>query len=286
MKGPFLPKRVRLNNQDWIWHNSDELNHAKYDSRIESQGYWPFMLSWYWNSVCKHWGAYVKGDYQDVFPVCRQWKWGFVPMLVTPYCVKWIECDSSIAEYLISNVKGFKNLSFPFEVKGSKPSLVQVLTKNELWKPSGDLKRNVKKAEQQGYQFSATGNWESFAQLMKKHHPYPWKKYDEALMEKLYRNARERGYGFISEVMLGGEVVASYFFILRKSQLLFVQNVTNVHHKGGSPMALLIYSILENISADNNHPEVHFMGSANTGVAEYNKKFGATDFEYFRLKNY
>jgi len=51
-------------------------------------------------------------------------------------------------------------------------------------------------------------------------------------------------------------------------------------------MALLIHSILEKIRAENILPEVHFMGSSNTGVAEYNKKFGAVDHEYFKLKNY
>jgi hypothetical protein len=286
MKGPFLPSRIQCNGQEWIWLNGDELNHEKYDERIESRDSWPFMLSWYWDAVCHTWGAYVKGNYEDVFPLCRKWKFGLIPMLVTPYCVKWIEGNKALAEHVISNVMALKNLSFPFDVADSELAIVQILSKNEQWNPSGDLKRNVKKAEKLGYRFNASGDWASFSRLMRKFHPYPWRKGDESTMERLYRRSSDLGYGFISEVKLDDEVVASYFYILWKSRLLFVQNVTHANHKGGSPMALLIYSILEKLSAEKIYPEVHFMGSANAGVAEYNKKFGAIDREYFRLKNY
>lgn len=286
MKGPFLPKSIHVNNQVWFWLNCDELNQEKFDICIDSKGSWPFMLAWYWDAVCDTWGAYVLGDYDDVFPICRKWKFGFIPMLITPYCVKWIEGNPTVAEYLISQVIGFNNLAFPFMVNSSKPLMVQILKMDAQWQPGGDLSRNVKKAERQGYQFSATGDWKNFEELIRNYHPYPWKKNDAATMGRLYRRSSELGYGFISEVKLGEVVVASYFFILRKSQLLFIQNVTHPDHKGGSPMAMLIYSILENLRAKDIYPEVHFMGSANTGVAEYNKKFGAIDCEYFRLKNY
>lgn len=286
MKGPFLPRRISVNGHEWIWVNSNALNREKYDYTIESLGYWPFMFSWYWDAVSYSWGAFVKGDYEEVLPICYRWKFGILPMLVTPYCVKWIEGDASVAEQIISRTVGFKNLAFAIEVAGCKSAVVQVLTIDNLWTPSGDLKRNVKKSVNKGYQFKEKGNWSNFSQLMRDFHPYTWTGDDEAAMESLYLKSSDLGYGFISEVWLENEVVASYFFILYKSKVLLVQNVTHSQHKGGSPMALLIYSIIEKLRVEKIFPEIHFMGSTNPGAAEFNKKFGAIDRKYFRLKNY
>lgn len=286
MRSPFLPKHIKPQGANWTWMKSNELDRGKYDHYIDTKRYWPFMFSWYWDAVSNSWGAFIKGDYEDVFPICYQWKFGILPMLVTPYCVKWIEGNNALAEYLISRMVCLKNLAFAFEVTGCKSAVVQILKIDEQWAPGGDLRRNVKKSVNQGYQFKAIGNWANFSQLMRNFHPYPWTNDNEAAMERLFLKSSQLGHGFLSEVWLENEVVASYFFILCKSKLLLVQNVTHTHHKAGSPMALLIYSILEKIREENNHAEVHFMGSANTGVADYNRKFGATDYAYFKLKNY
>ena len=286
MKSPWLPNRIKLHGHEWLWRSCDQLNHEKYNQRIRASAHWPFMYSWYWDAVCSKWGAYVLADYEEVFPVYQKWKWGVVPMLVTPYCVKWIEGKSSIAEYVATRFMGFKNLAFPFELTGAKPTRAQILSKNSEWTASGDLKRNIKKAEQQGYEFEASGTWQNFTHLMKSFHPYPWNFDDECAMHRLYEKSSKLGVGFLSEVKLGNELVASYFYILQNSQLLFIQNVSDSQHRAGSPMALLIHSILESFSIKNDSLDIHFMGSANEGVAEYNKKFGAVDFEYYRLKNY
>jgi hypothetical protein len=286
MTSLLFPKRINHNSLVWEWVSYRDIDRLKYDRCVNRIASWPFMYSWYWDAVCSSWGAYVNGDYEMVFPVYVDWKWGFIPVLSTPYCVKWIDGDSSIAEYLIKRYFGLKNLAFSFYVKNAAEAQVQILECDFNGLASGDLKRNLKKAERQGYSFQEKGKWENFAVMMRKFHPYPWHSNDERVMFQLYTKAAALGYGCVSEVLKENEVVASYFYIVQNAQLLLVQNVTKPNHKAGSPMALLIFSIIEFQRRKNHLIQVHFMGSSNPGVAEYNKKFSAKDVPYYRVRNF
>ena len=253
----------------------------RWSSCVRSRNGEVFAEYWYWNAVCRHWQAWVKGDYEDVIALPIERKWGIVPFMRTPLYVKWLEGDAKQLELLIHSFFGFKRVHVPFDMKRAQQRAIQLLQLDSSWIPSKELTKNLRKAESEHADFIEGIDWNEYHAFMLKNHPYAWPAKQQQTMRQLYNAARERNVGKIAGVKMNGIWAAMQFYIRTESKAYLIQNAVSLDLRNRDPMPFLLNSLFRQWQAESISTTVNFMGSNNVGVARFNEKFGAVTQHYW-----
>ena len=274
---------ITLMKPEWKLLPHKKIDAALWDACVERQDGELFSEAWYWNAVCKSWKGWVLGNYEAVIPWPVQHKFVVFPTLKTPLYVKWIQGDEAKIREALSQFRGIKKLHLQFEGKKCIEKKVQLLELSQLWLPSQELAKNLRKAEKFNPVWVPQVGWTEFQECMRRNHPYPWPNIQQQTMQHLWEVASSLGRGAICGVRINNELAAMQFFIYSRNRIYLIQNVVNAQLRSHEPMPWLLNHLFTQFRNSESLTRVNFMGSSNPGVARFNEKFGAKTISYWEF---
>jgi len=261
-----------------------------------------FAYSYYLDTCCKHWGALIEGDYESVFPIAWDHKFGisylFQPHYTRHFGIygKNIE-EKHISLYLQHLPKQFNYLDFSIIQKNiaanksiaTETKVYQQLTLNASYdeikkKYSDNLKRNLKKSEGENYQITSDFSHEIIIEEFRKLKNEKDLDYSEKNLDtlgKLMQVISDRGNSYKMGVMNGEELIAGAFFMETNNRIIYLKGFTKEEGKKNGAMHLLFDRFIQQNAGSNK--TFDFGGSNVSGVARFYKNFGATDSVYLHL---
>ena len=223
--------------------------------------------------------AWVKGDYESVVALPTVKKWGIIPTMRMPLYIKWLVGEKEFMSIQLKRFWGWRKVFVPFETNGTEHQ-VQILKLNSAWVPTKELKKKVRKCEEEKYVVSEA-SWSDFMHMMRDHHPYAWPLVQQQTLHRLYDAAHAQGKGKVVGVKKGDQWISLQIFVMSRDQVSLIQNVSDSAYRNHDPMTFLLCSIFESLKSTEMGKVINFMGSDHPGVAQYNKKFGAIDRSYW-----
>ncbi len=259
-----------------------------------------FLSYWYLDAAIQNWKAYVLNDYELVFPILPAQKLGYnyvlQPLFLRAFSVEGNANEKKL-EFLTQILKNFhffelncvQETVIPIGID-SKESVYQFLEFEKEYlqtfkKYAENTRRKLKDFQKSTAEFIEISDVNLLIDLFNKEKGNQFahltaKSYQR--LTKLMTNALESNCGIIKAISFENELVAIGFFIKKGNQLLYLKGiVTKSGKKIGAMQALFDKVIQENhefcIGLD-------FGGSSDSGLASFNKKFGACDRNYLILK--
>ncbi len=280
-----------------------ELN--KWDECIEhSVNSRVYAFSWYLNIVHPQWSALVLDDYQAVFPVIGQTKWGlkyafqpaftqqlglFTPLLLTPELTQ---------QFLEKLLKLFPLIQMNLNMHNKIPQGWKFIQKSvnhelDLVSPydvlktnyASNLKRNIKKARNARISILKNLKPESIIELFRLNRG----KQIDTLRQKEYNTLNRLVYKALSQgkasiwgaFTADNNLCAGAIFIRDHHRFIFLFSATNKEARELGAMSYLIDSFIENHAAT---PAIlDFEGSNNPNLARFYKSFGSNVIHYPKI---
>lgn len=276
---------------EWKKIPGSEIDALAWDQCVAHNNGAIFSLSWYWNAVLPKWNGWIKGDYEAVMPDALVKKWGIFNSNKTPLYVKYLEClgkNLSLEEkrIMIQKITGkgiLKSISVQpgIEVEGNV-KIHRVQTASYVGENiSRELKKNLQKSERENFKIDFNQTWERFSKFMKRHHPYDWPQAQQIKLEQLFLAGHERGMIHIAGLSCDGLMVAMQMYGVFNGTLYTIQNASDKDYRELHVMSYLMHDLMNEMHRLHQIKQIHFMGSSNKSVARFNKKFKATDLEYY-----
>ncbi len=269
---------IKSSENSWKQIPVADIDSDRWDTCVAAMHAPVFAEFWYWQAIMPTFSAWVKGDYESVvaFPISK--KWGLIPTMRMPLYIKWLVGEKEFMSIQLKRFWGWRKVFVPFESNGNRHQ-VQVLKLNSDWALTKELKKKIRKCEDEQYVVSEA-TWIDFMHMMRDHHPYAWPLVQQQTLHRLYDAAHVKGKGKILGVKKGEHWIALQFFVMSREQVSLIQNVSDSAYRNHDPMTFLLCSIFDTLKSSAVEMEVNFMGSDHPGVAQYNKKFGAEDKLY------
>lgn len=268
-----------------------------------------YGYTWYLDNVSENWLGLVEGDYESVFPLVWNDKLFKIKQLYQPLLCQQLGIFSvnmlskeRIRNFLEAIPAEFKLWDISLNddnVYASQLSSYQVEKKDNyllyLNKPYEDLyaaystniKRNIKKAEQQNLYLTTDLKPETFVAAVKAAQISKGIIHPEALYHAAHRiiyNCLHRGKGVITVAYNSErELCAAIFFMFDRFSMV---NLLNVSTEAGKDTGAMPYLLDMTIKREaNKHKYIDFEGSSIEGIARFYKSFGAENIPYYQLKN-
>lgn len=246
-----------------------------------------FCYSWYLDAVAKNWGALISEDYKTIMPVPYSSKLGvkqiYQPAFTRELDIIGDDFDWKGALGLLSNQ--FKSIQFRngSELLADKPEkrIHQFIDLRSDSKLSTNAKRLIKKSKGL-YQIKATSNPSELIQLFKS---TAFNKIDSISetdlisLEQLMNAAINNGQCDIIQLENDSGIVAAGCFLKDKKRITYLKGAAENDAKKSGAMYLLINFALEKYKSK--FDVFDFGGSDIENVANFYKKFGATDRTYY-----
>lgn len=287
----------------FLRHN--EIDKQKWDEVIaSSQNTLPYAYSWYLDCVCPEWNALVGDDYQYVFPLTANTKFG-IKYLYQPYFAQQLGLFSKhkiSTEEVISFLKAIPefyklieiNLNFANTVSDSGFQVSKRMNfELQLDKPyteikkfySDNHKRNIAKAEKSGLFVTDKISIRQVIDLFKHDRGAgldTMKEKHYKLLEKLFDVLEQKQLCFVKGVTDGKQLYCGALFIKTANRIIFIFSGNSAEGKSKGAMSFLIDSVIETFS---NKPMIFdFEGSNHPGLARFYSSFGSIELVYLHLK--
>jgi hypothetical protein len=285
-----------------------EINRHKWDQLIAtSKTALPYAKTWYLDAVYgDRWDALIKDDYEAVMPLPVKQKY-LVSYLPTPLFTQQLGIFSPseipaalVAEFMHQVRERVKFIDFNLnyanpvdlaEQFNSTPRTNLVLDISDdrsmiSNKYSDNLKRNIRKAEENQLYFS-TCSIRSIINLFiaDKASSIPnWKVEYYNVLERLYHMASLRGYArTLGAYSAERNLLCGACFIEWNGRSIFLFSGNSTEGKESGAMSYLIHQYL--LDAPKGTRVFDFEGSDNPGLKRFYESFGAIEQNYINLKH-
>jgi Acetyltransferase (GNAT) domain len=281
----------------------NEIDIARWDRCIsEAENGQIFVYSYYMDVCCKHWGALVKGDYESVFPLAWDQKFG-ISYLYQPHYTRHFGVygksnnKESFAEFMAKQPKQFNYIDYSI-IQNDIAAIAGIRTEEKVHqqlslgktideirsKYSDNLKRNLKKAAAESYttttDFSHGIIIEEFRKL-KNEKDLDYSEKNLSTLSKLMQVLSDKGVTHKMGVLKGDELIAGAFFMETNNRIIYLKGFSKEEGKKNGAMHLLFDQFIQEHAGENKIFD--FGGSNVAGVARFYKNFGATDSVYLHL---
>ncbi|MFN8438700.1 MAG: hypothetical protein U0V72_13880 [Cytophagales bacterium] len=258
-----------------------------------------YALSWYLDVVCPTWQALVFGDYEAVFPICKKYKWGIVPVILAPFLTKdfgiytanlqrflvpetFKVIKNEISKCLILNYNVCHEIELKFgKIKKTKQ---QIEFHSYEKYPEKTLRKSLRDAEIYGYELKFNINkdllFEFLRDTLLTQNKFINKNQLNILL-KLYHKGNQLGVIQNAAIYKESKICAVDIFGITSNVLYLIQNSGNEISKNGG-MHFLLFNIIDKLK--NNIAVVDFMGSNIESVRRFNKNFCNKEVEYTAIK--
>lgn len=284
-------------------HN--EIDKSKWDDCIrKSLNGIVYAYSWYLDLICPGWDALVENDYESVFPLTKNKKYG-IEYLYPPFFTQQLGLFSKnkitqekLNQFLKSIPGTFRfmeinlNTENNFETPGfiQKKNLTHHLNLKNLYPGihktyNENLKRNLKKASHADQQIVKDADPGKIVKLFRENRgknirKLKTKNYDTLL--KIIETASKKNSVKIYGVIFQNNLIAGAFFIESNGKTIFIFSGSNEEAKEKLSMPLLIDAFIKDHSEKN--LVLDFEGSNDTNLARFYKSFGAEEIVYLQIK--
>lgn len=278
----MIISNVQLDKQRW-----DQLVLA-----AQPEGFF-FMLSWYLDAVAPAWEGYVLGDYEGIYPIVPQQKFGVsythMPFLTRTFVpVGFNEQQVAVlVKYLAQRFSYLQLagvlLDSPYEQQIRRHQVLD-LTTFALSQCSENHRRQYKKAAQQGFEMETSVNPDGLIALFRRVKGAEFahlKDADYNILARLMEEANRRGVLRQFSFREKGELVGAAAYLEVNGQVLYLKGaITPEAMKVGG----MVYLHVEAMKAlTPTCSQLDFGGSNAKGLGDFNRKFGARDVEYLLL---
>ena len=270
-----------------------EIDRKKWDALVENTPNSLFMSAWYLDAVSPNWKAIVWGDYEAALPVNIVKKAG-VEQVIQPIFTREFRIlgqHKSLEDVLRFLQESYKNIDLRFDttVKGFafKERENQTLNLCEGFENnySKNAKRLIKKADKL-YVYKQIDDLSSFFDLIEQTlmpKIEEFNKHNIGILKQLMTNALNANSAecigvFDSENTFVG---AGFFFKHQKKIIYLKGAATDIAKKQGAMFGLINFALLRYVSQ---FSEFDFGGSDIINVADFYRKFGATNRIYYHYE--
>lgn len=282
----------------YIKHNDIDFN--KWDAVIlSSQVPFVFAQSFYLNATCPQWDALVIGDYESVFPITRKTKFGY-HYLPQPSFTSQLgaygklsdEIEKTFFDYIFKQFSLIEielNVTNKIRSEFISPKNTFTLNYPESNKPNQNTKRNIAKANENGFKVEQVSDKESFLLSQKLLSPF----LSETLglsasaieaYDRLIKNAAEKVYLYSFKVVdPKNEIKAFAHYICNGKHALFLKGTNFDRADNSGSMHLLMQYAIDFFR--DKAVFFDFGGGSNAkGLADFYKGFGGEIMEYSFLR--
>jgi len=283
----------------------DDIDFAKWDAAVDaSAGGMVYAKSWYLNVVAPGWEALVEGDYQIIFPLTSRKKYGFRYLFQPPYTQqlgvfsKEIP-DAPVVSNFLASIPGLFRLAEiqlhhsnkiskgDFKISERVTHLLD-LAKNygELQKKySESVKRNLKRAQQNGLQITKEFKTAALTDLFKSNRGKEIEtltENDYRILEKLVEEGDKRNLITRLGIEINGKLEAGAIFMQSNHEYIFLFSATSDHAKETGAMTFIIDTFIRSHSSST--LQLDFEGSMDAGLARFYKSFGSEEVVYLQIR--
>ncbi|UKN01377.1 GNAT family N-acetyltransferase [Paracrocinitomix mangrovi] len=270
----------------------ENIDTNKWDQRIADDDIENiFCYSWYLDNTAKNWGALIEGDYNTIVPIPYTTLLG-VKQMYQPSFTREIDIFGNsfnwteVLEYL---AKDFKAIHFrtqhSLQIDGLSERKHQFIElKDTGLKYSTNAKRLIKKADQI-FNYKKDTDPNQLIELFKAtafQKIETLKAKDLISLEQLMKVAINNNKGDLIACYEQDTFVGAGFFFKDKGRITYLKGVASEEAKKNGAMFGLINFAIEQYKEDYNIFD--FGGSEIEGVANFYKKFGATDRTYYNCE--
>jgi hypothetical protein len=271
------------------------LDKQRWDARVltaQPEGYF-FLLSWYLDAVAPNWEGYVVRDYEAIYPVVPQQKWGvkytLMPFLTRTFVpIGFTESETqALSDYLTTRFAYVQLAGLAL----NQPSVEHLrryqsiqLSLAMLEQCSENHRRQYKKAQNQGFEWSSAIDPAALINLFRKVKGAEFthlKDAEYAMLARLMEEANRRGVLRQFSLVKQGELLGAAAYIEVHGQVMYLKGAITPEAMKVGGMVFLHMEAMKALSASCSH--LDFGGSNAKGLGDFNRKFGARDVEYLLL---
>jgi len=282
----------------YIKHQDIDLN--KWDSTIlSSEIPFVFAQSFYLNATSPDWDALVIGDYESVFPVTHKKKFGFNYLPQPPFTSQlgtYGKLNGDIEKTFYDHIeKNFSLIELELNVTNQlkspfiSPKNTFTITYSGTAKPNQNTKRNITKANENGFVVEQVQDKESLQLSKDRLHPFlsgtlGLSRSSLEAYDRLVSNAAEKGYLYSFKVIdPKNEIKAFAHFVNNGKHALFLKGTNFDRAENSGSMHLLMQHAIDFFR--DKATIFDFGGGSNAkGLADFYKGFGGEIMEYSFLR--
>ena len=276
-----------------------EIDFEKWDKIILSSAYpLVFAQSFYLNATCPNWDALVIGDYESVFPLTHQKKFGisymyqpsFTPQLGV-YGKLTTEIEQLFFDYITRHFKLIEielNASNTLQTSFHKPKTTFIIDYKLGYKLNQNTKRNISKAIDNKLLFMKIEENDILIPSKKYLNPFLYKelnlsKYSIGLFDQLLKSAIEHKSLYSFKVIDEQQKLqAIAHFISNGKHTVYLKGINFDKEVSLGSMHLLNSSAIQFF--ENKCQIFDFGGGSKESLANFYKGFGALPLHYNSLK--
>ncbi|MEP7168978.1 MAG: hypothetical protein ABI855_06360 [Bacteroidota bacterium] len=289
-----------------------EINKTLWDDCIsKSSNGIVYAYSWYLDLACPGWDALIENNYESVFPLTKNKKYG-IEYLYPPFFTHQLGLFSKnkiteerINDFLTVISEKFSfieinlNTENNFSTKGftQKKNLTHHLNLNnpyrEIYKRYNEnLKRNLKKATKHNQKIIKDADAKKIITLFRENKGKEistWKNKNYETLLKLIETAKEKNlvsaYGVTDsnfQFPISNRLIAGALFIESNGKTIFLFSGSNNEAKEKLSMPLLMDAFIKDHAEKN--LILDFEGSNNLNLARFYKSFGAEEIIFLQIK--
>jgi hypothetical protein len=281
-----------------------EIDKVLWDSTIDSSpNGMIYAKSWYLDLVSPKWKALIEEDYKTVLPLTCRRKYGF-SYLYPPFFTQQLGVFSkekitieTLNQFLNAIPEEFRfmeiNLSHQNKVSAEfkvSELLTHHLHLNQSYEQivkgySENLKRNLKKANQNNLWVTSDFNNETLIELFRKtkgQDVHTLKDSDYETFKKLLFECERRNLLIKLAVKVNNELSAGVLFLKSNHEYILIFSAVDEAARETGSMSYLIDCFIQNHQNENMH--LDFEGSMDKNLARFYKSFGANEVVYLQIK--
>jgi hypothetical protein len=263
----------------------------------------PYAYTWYLDNICEEWEGLVLGKYRAVMPLVFNIKFSF-HYLFQPYFAQQLGVftdvqltKEKIDAFLSAIPEKYKYIDIQLNSSNPAPSNFEVETRDNYLLEmkmnyesirenySGNLKRNIAKAEKEGLKFNNQLKPEPFVDFYMQHTAPKLKNFDaknKHTMLRIIYQCMHYGMGGVVGIYKDEKLVAANFLIHHPQRTINLLPTSSEEGKKLGAMHFLMDTIIRIGAGQNKY--LDFEGSMIKGVADFYESFGAKKSSYLRVK--
>jgi len=286
-----------MSKLQYIKHQDIDLK--KWDNTIlHSQIPFVFAQSFYLSATCPNWDALVIGDYETVFPITYKTKFGYCYLPQPPFTSQLgaygklnLETEQQFYNYIIKHFKLIDielNVTNQLQSEFISPKNTYTLNYSEGYKFNQNTKRNIAKAQENGFIVERVLNNEIIYLSQKRLNPFLEKevglsKATVSLLDNLLKNADLARQLFTFQVFDKNHTVKALgHFICNGKHALYLKGTNFDKADNSGSMHLLMKHAID-FFADKSLI-FDFGGGSKQGLANFYMGFGGQAMTYSFLQ--
>jgi hypothetical protein len=279
-----------------------EISKEKWEKLLTYSEYPIFSSTWYLDVVAPGWQAFVLDDYELVFPVLFKQKlnlcYSLNSLLIRSFEILG-KSNSLKREFLKAILNKFDFFALNFTdthetefFDGTREiRKFQYLRFKENYQQTCSLfsentRRKIKQFALSNSKIEEIKEVERLSKMFKREIGFKFKEFNNDTykkIDKLVKSSKQQKKGYLYGAICKDELVAIGFFILENNHLLYVKGVVTEAGKKIGAMHALFNFVISNFH--DKTKGLDFGGSNELGLADFNKRFGSEDRDYFVLKD-